>query len=51
MTHLTRRTDMRSAKRLLESHIDKVDHDRVTLLMDRPRRARPDRPAPSGQQR
>jgi ribonuclease Z len=43
MTHLTRRTDMRSAKRLLESHIDKVDHDRVTLLMDRPRRPRPER--------
>ncbi len=41
MTHLTRRTDLRAAKRLLENHVDPVDFQRITILMERPRRPSP----------
>jgi ribonuclease Z len=43
LTHVTRRTDMRSARRALESMVDGADLPRLTFLMDRPRRgARPE---------
>ena len=48
LTHITRRTDMRYAKKALIQHLDPVDHDRLTVLMDRPRRLHPtqgDRPS------
>ena len=41
LTHLTRRTDLRSAKRILEGIVEAADHERITFLMDRPRRPRP----------
>ncbi|MDX9975468.1 MAG: MBL fold metallo-hydrolase [FCB group bacterium] len=45
LTHVTRRTDIRTVKRIFESSVDKVDRDRITFLMDRPRNPnRPNRP-------
>jgi ribonuclease Z len=41
LTHLTRRTDMRSAKRILEKTLRAEDGERVSFLMDRPRTAAP----------
>ncbi|MCB9850533.1 MAG: hypothetical protein H6817_07495 [Phycisphaerales bacterium] len=38
--HVTRRTDLRAAKRILQNHIDPVDAERITFLMDRPPRVR-----------
>ncbi len=40
ITHLTRRTDMRSAKKILASFVEEADQERITYLMDRPRRPR-----------
>lgn len=40
LTHVTRRTDLRSAKRILEQMIDAKDLERVSFLMERPRRTR-----------
>jgi len=48
LTHLTRRTDLRSAKRIIRETLSARDWERVTLLMDRaprPRRGKP--PIPS----
>ena len=41
ITHVTRRTDLRTAKRILEEMIEPVDLERSTFLMDRPRRQKP----------
>jgi len=38
LTHLTRRTDVRSAKRIIERTISPADRERITLLMERPPR-------------
>jgi len=38
LSHLTRRTDIRAAKRILERVLNPADVDRVTFLMDRPPR-------------
>jgi len=38
LIHTTRRTDLRTAKRLLDKVIGKEDRDRVTFLMERPPR-------------
>ncbi len=43
ITHLTRRTDMRAAKRILANFIEETDQHRLTYLMDRPKRPRRDR--------
>lgn len=40
LTHVTRRTHLRTAMRVLENHIDPVDRPRVSFLMDRPPRPR-----------
>jgi ribonuclease BN (tRNA processing enzyme) len=40
ITHVTRRTDLRSAKNILENHVEASDLERITFLMDRPRRGR-----------
>lgn len=40
LTHVTRRTDIRAARRILESHTDRADHERMIFLMDRPPRKR-----------
>lgn len=37
ITHVTRRTDMRSAKRILATQVDEADLARISFLMDRPR--------------
>jgi len=39
LTHLTRRTDLRQAKRLIERTVSRSQLDRLHLLMDRPPRA------------
>ncbi len=36
LTHLTRRTDIRQAKRMLKDALNARDHERVCFLMDRP---------------
>ena len=42
LIHVTRRTDLSTAKRILESVIGCADRERVSFLMDRPpRSARP----------
>jgi ribonuclease Z len=48
LTHVTRRTDMRTVKHLFESAVEEVDRERITFLMDRPRRPRvaSERPRP-----
>lgn len=38
LTHVTRRTDLREAKRILEKSIDKAQLERITFLMERPPR-------------
>jgi len=40
LTHLTRRTAMHEAKRMLKDALSPADFERVSLLMDRPRRPR-----------
>jgi ribonuclease Z len=49
LTHVTRRTDMRFAKRALESLIEQGDRERVSFLMDRPRRSREAEPSRGGE--
>jgi ribonuclease Z len=49
LTHVTRRTDMRAARRAIEAIVEPADMARLTFLMDRPRRrdraaAEPDPP-------
>ncbi len=44
LTHVTRRTDLRTAKRILTDAVDRDDLDRLSFLMDRPRRDHPRRP-------
>jgi len=39
LTHITRRTDMREVKRVLQRTLSQADLDRTTILMDRPPRA------------
>ena len=49
LTHVTRRTDLRTAKRILQRAIAPDDLDRISFLMERPARVRPPRTgAPSG---
>ncbi len=52
LSHVTRRTDIRSAKRILARKIDARDVERVSFLMDRPPREGPPRipspPVPAG---
>jgi len=43
LTHVTRRTDIRLAKRILDRVIDDSDKHRVSFLMDRPPRRDPNR--------
>lgn len=43
LLHVTRRTDLRQAKRTLEQIIPAGDRPRVTFLMDRPLRSRPEK--------
>ena len=38
LTHLTRRTDLRQAKRILKDVVKPADLDRIGFLMDRPPR-------------
>lgn len=38
LIHTSRRTDIRAAKRILADSVDSADRDRITFLMDRPRR-------------
>jgi len=45
LIHVTRRTDIRQAKRTLERVISPQDAERVSFLMDRPPRPRPTPPA------
>ncbi len=45
LNHLTRRTDLRQAKKMLPSAVETCDVDRVSFLMERPPR-RFDRPRP-----
>jgi ribonuclease Z len=45
LTHVTRRTDLRAAKRILQDHVERVDFERITFLMDRPARRREKAPA------
>lgn len=47
LTHLTRRTDLREAKRILEKALSPRDLKRTSFLMDRPPRGDRRRPAPS----
>ncbi len=53
LTHLSRRTDLRTAKRTLKRVLDPRDVDRVSFLMERPPRNKPGGPArpPEGGQR
>ncbi len=57
LTHVTRRTDMRTAKRLLSDAVDPGDLERLSFLMEFPRREHPRRrassppPAASGAER
>ncbi len=44
LIHVTRRTDIRQAKRILERVISPRDAERVTFLMDRPPKPRPSPP-------
>lgn len=44
LTHLTHRTSLRDAKRILQSTLDDVELGRTTFLMDRPRVAVPAAP-------
>lgn len=44
LIHVTRRTDIRQAKRILERVISPRDAERVSFLMDRPPRPRPNPP-------
>ncbi len=39
LTHITRRTGIGAAKRMIQDSIQKSDFDRLTILMDRPQRA------------
>jgi len=48
LTHVTRRTDIRAAKRILQNHVEPVDHERITFLMDRPPRKRDRTPGENG---
>ncbi len=47
LTHVTRRTDMRSVKQMLEKVLAREDAGRVSFLMDRPPRVPAARAAPS----
>jgi len=38
LTHVTRRTDVRAARRILLNHIERQDGERITFLMERPPR-------------
>ena len=40
LTHLSQRTDLRSARRILAEGLDEADLARITFLMERPRRTR-----------
>lgn len=40
VTHVSRRTDLRAAKRMLEKKLNAADLERITFLMDRPPRGR-----------
>jgi ribonuclease Z len=51
LTHLSRRTDIRLAKRILERVIGPSEMDRVTFLMDRPPRGAPQQPGERGSPR
>ncbi len=44
LTHLSRRTDMRLAKQILERTIDSSELERISFLMDRPPRSAANRP-------
>lgn len=46
LTHLSRRTDLRAAKRILRTVLRADDVDRVEMFMDRPPRPRASEPAP-----
>ncbi len=50
LIHMTRRTDLRQAKRMIERVLKPDDLARVSLLMDRPARERTDRSASRGMQ-
>ena len=47
LSHLTRRTDIRAAKRILQQALKPADSERVSFLMDRPPRHRHDSVAAS----
>jgi ribonuclease Z len=47
LTHVTRRTDLRAAKRILAHHVEAADLERLSFLMDRPPRRRAPRPVPA----
>ena len=42
LLHVSRRTDLREAKRILHKVVSPKDRDRLTMLMDRPPRQRGD---------
>ncbi len=44
LTHVTRRTDMRLARRILQDAVEPADLERISFLMDRPPRRRPPGP-------
>lgn len=46
IAHITRRTFMRDAKRMLQNLLPKADLERITILMDQPRRRRMDVESP-----
>lgn len=47
LTHVTRRTDFRTARKILKDSIEPADMDRVSFLMERPPRKH-DRPSKTG---
>jgi len=51
LTHVTRRTDLRRAKRILERTINPADLDRTSFLMERPPRGHAPPRSPDGETR